>query len=78
MNALAQEFLSKLAAMPSATNLCSLPDHSNSRDGSSVQLQPGGGVVRLWHGPAQPIAHQPLQMISLLEVYLLKIKNVTP
>lgn len=45
MSALAQEFLCKLAAMPSATNLCSLPDHSNIRDrSSSVQLP----IARRW------------------------------
>lgn len=44
MSALAQDFLSELAAKPSATNLWSLTDHSNIRNGSSVQLP----IARRW------------------------------
>lgn len=58
MSAIAQEFLSKLSAMPSTTSPWLFPDHSNLRNGFSVQLP----IARRWSGEAsaQPsLAHSP-------------------
>lgn len=72
MSAIAQEFLSKLSAMPSNTNLCLFPDHSNIRDGFSVQLQ----EVESWgFSPAQP-SSQPRGLSRHFSSENKKYKNI--